>query len=63
MAACYQTVEDINHSLMAAIGKSLLPRSFAPLGFGDWKAAVASINGLVAKENLVSTFGILLWIC
>ena len=32
---------------------------FAPLGFGDWQAAVASITGLVAKENVVSTFGVL----
>ena len=55
----FTAVEDINHSLMAAIGKSFA-WIFAPLGFGDWKAAVASINGLVAKENLVSTFGILL---
>ncbi len=55
----FTAVEDINHSLMATIGKSFA-WIFAPLGFGDWKAAVASINGLVAKENLVSTFGILL---
>ena len=51
-------VEDLNQSFMAVIGQSFA-WIFAPLGFGDWKAAVASINGLVAKENLVSTFGVL----
>ncbi|HPZ00242.1 MAG TPA: nucleoside recognition domain-containing protein, partial [Clostridiales bacterium] len=32
---------------------------FSPLGFGDWRAAVASVTGLIAKENLVGTFGVL----
>ena len=54
----FTAVEDLNQSFMAVIGQSFA-WIFAPLGFGDWKAAVASINGLVAKENLVSTFGIL----
>ncbi len=34
-------------------------RLCAPLGFGDWKAAVATFNGLIAKENVVGTFGVL----
>ena len=54
----FTAVEDLNQSFMAVIGRSFA-WIFAPLGFGDWKAAVASINGLVAKENLVSTFGVL----
>ena len=32
---------------------------FAPLGWGDWKMAVAAVSGLIAKENVVGTFGIL----
>lgn len=51
-------VEDMNHSILAAIG-SAVAWIFAPLGWGDWKAAVAAITGLVAKENVVGTFGIL----
>ena len=54
----FTAVEDLNQSFMAVIGQSFA-WIFAPLGFGDWKAAVASINGLVAQENLVSTFGVL----
>lgn len=51
-------VEDMNNSILAAIG-SAIAWIFAPLGWGDWKAAVAAITGLVAKENVVGTFGIL----
>lgn len=51
-------VEDMNNSLLAAIG-SAIAWIFSPLGWGDWKAAVAAITGLVAKENVVGTFGIL----
>ena len=51
-------VEDNNTSLLAAIGSFIAPL-FAPLGFGNWKAAVATITGLIAKENVVSTFGVL----
>ena len=54
----FTAVEDLNQSFMAVIGQSFA-WIFAPLGFGNWKAAVASINGLVAKENIVSTFGVL----
>jgi len=45
-------------SMLAAVGKVLAPL-FAPLGWGDWKAAVATISGLLAKENVVGTFGVL----
>lgn len=51
-------VEDMNNSVLASIG-SAIAWIFAPLGWGDWKAAVAAITGLVAKENVVGTFGIL----
>ena len=51
-------VEDMNDSILAVIGGILAPL-FKPLGWGDWKASVAAITGLVAKENVVGTFGIL----
>ena len=51
-------VEDMNNSILAALG-SAIAWIFTPLGWGDWKAAVAAITGLVAKENVVGTFGIL----
>ena len=50
--------EEIDYSILAAIG-SVLAWVFKPLGWGDWQAAVASITGLVAKENIVGTLGIL----
>ena len=45
-------------SMLASIGNVIAP-IFSPLGWGQWQAAVASITGLVAKESIVSTFGIL----
>lgn len=51
-------VEDMNNSLLAALGSGIA-WIFTPLGWGDWRAAVAAITGLVAKENVVGTFGIL----
>ena len=51
-------VEDMNNSVLAAIG-GVIDIIFAPLGFGNWKAAVAVVTGLIAKENVVATFGIL----
>ena len=51
-------VEDLNNGLLANIG-SAFAWIFAPLGWGNWQSAVAAIMGLVAKENVVSTFGIL----
>ena len=49
-------VDDIDNSVLASIGRTFA-WIFAPLGFGDWKAAVASVTGLIAKENVVATFG------
>mgnify|MGYP002549536004 FL=1 len=51
-------VEDNNSSLLAAIGGAVCV-IFAPLGFGDWQSTVATVTGLIAKENVVSTFGVL----
>ena len=51
-------VEDTANSLIAAIGDFIAP-IFAPLGWGDWKMAVAAVTGLIAKENVVATFGML----
>ncbi len=53
------TMVDVEESILASIGKIIAP-IFAPLGFNDWQAAVATINGLIAKEQLVSTYGVLL---
>ena len=51
-------VEDLSDGLLAVIGRGIA-WIFAPLGWGSWQAAVAAITGLVAKENVVGTFGIL----
>ncbi|MGN1411058.1 MAG: ferrous iron transport protein B [Oscillospiraceae bacterium] len=51
-------VDDLNNSVLASIGSVIAP-IFAPIGFGNWKSAVAVITGLIAKENVVATFGIL----
>ncbi len=51
-------VEDNNASLLAALGGAIA-FLFAPLGFGSWQAAVATITGLIAKEEVVSTLGVL----
>ena len=50
--------DEINMSILAKIG-SAIAWIFHPLGWGNWQAAVASITGLVAKENIVGTMGIL----
>ena len=50
--------DEIDHSLLAAVG-SAIAWIFKPLGWGNWQATVASITGLVAKENIVGTMGIL----
>ena len=50
--------EEIDYSILAAIGGAIA-WIFKPLGWGNWQAAVASITGLVAKENIVGTLGIL----
>ena len=56
----FRMLEDmeIDHSILAMIGNAFA-WIFIPLGWGDWKSAVAAITGLVAKENVVGTFGIL----
>ena len=48
----------MDRSVLAAVGKAIA-WMFAPLGWGTWQAAVASLTGLVAKENIVSTMGVL----
>ncbi|MCD8334866.1 MAG: ferrous iron transporter B [Clostridiales bacterium] len=50
--------DQIDYSVLATIGKAIA-WLFIPLGWGNWQAAVASITGLVAKENIVGTLGIL----
>ncbi|MBD5464879.1 MAG: ferrous iron transport protein B [Lachnospiraceae bacterium] len=50
--------EELNSSILASIGSVIAP-VFAPLGWGDWKMAVAAVTGLIAKENVVGTFGVL----
>lgn len=56
----FRMLEDmeLDHSILATIGNAIA-WLFIPLGWGDWKSAVAAITGLVAKENVVGTFGIL----
>lgn len=54
----FQAVEDQNDSILAVLGSAIC-WIFAPLGWGDWQAASATVTGLIAKENVVSTFGIL----
>lgn len=49
---------DMNESILAKIGGIIAP-IFAPLGWGHWQGAVAAITGLIAKENVVGTFGVL----
>ena len=51
-------VEDQDNSILAAVA-SALAWIFAPQGFGNWRATVASISGLIAKENVVGTLGVL----
>lgn len=51
-------VEDVSNSILASIGRFIAP-IFKPLGFGTWVSAVSVFSGLVAKEVVVATFGIL----
>lgn len=51
-------VDNINHSILATIAGGI-GWIFIPLGFGSWRPAVATITGLIAKENIVGTFGVL----
>lgn len=52
----FTMVDDINNSVLAMVGQSFA-WIFAPLGWGEWQGAVASVTGLIAKENVVQTFG------
>jgi ferrous iron transport protein B len=52
-----QMVQEDN-SILAAFGNIIAP-IFAPLGWGNWRAAVATVTGLIAKENIIGTFGVL----
>lgn len=54
----FQMVEDMDVSILAAIGGVIAP-IFSPLGFGTWQSSVATIMGLVAKEEVVAVFGVL----
>ena len=54
----FQMVEQMDASLLAALGGFVAP-IFAPLGFGNWQSSVATIMGLVAKEEVVGVFGVL----
>ncbi len=51
-------VDDLQNGFLSMIGGAIAP-IFAPLGWGNWQGAVATITGLVAKENVVGTFGVL----
>ena len=55
----FTIVTDSSDSILAAIGQVIAP-VFAPLGFGDWRAATALITGLMAKETVVSTLAVLM---
>ena len=54
----FGAVEDADNSILGRIGSAVAP-VFEPLGFGDWKPTVATVLGLVAKEEVVNVFGIL----
>ncbi|OLR59827.1 ferrous iron transport protein B [Anaerostipes sp. 494a] len=54
----FHMVDDLSEGILSDIGKGFA-WIFTPLGWGNWKAAVAAVTGLVAKENVVGTFGIL----
>ncbi len=58
MNVAEEEVAPIDASLLATVGTAISP-VFKPLGFGNWKPVVATITGLVAKENVVGTFGVL----
>ena len=52
-------IADLNNSVLASFGNIFAPL-FSPLGFGNWQSTVAATTGLIAKENIVATFGVLL---
>ncbi len=54
----FAAVENSDESLLAVLGNIIAPL-FAPVGFGTWQATVGTVTGLIAKENVVSTLGVL----
>ena len=58
MAGSLGWVEDADVSLLAMLGNIIAP-IFTPLGFGNWRAAVSTITGLIAKEEVIGTLGVL----
>lgn len=54
----FMMVEDMDHSVLAAVSNSIA-FIFAPLGFGTWQSTVATVMGLIAKEEVVGVFGVL----
>jgi len=54
----FEMVESTENSMLASLGNLIAPL-FSPLGWGDWKSAVATVTGLIAKENVLATFGVL----
>lgn len=54
----FQMVDDMNLSILAVLGNLIAP-IFSPLGFGTWQSSVATVMGLVAKEEVVGVFGVL----
>ncbi len=55
---CMLEAEQLDSSILARLGSVIAP-IFAPLGWGKWEMAVATLTGLIAKENVVGTFGVL----
>ncbi len=55
---CKENENAVEQSMLADVGQALAPL-FSPLGWGDWKPAVATVSGLIAKENIVGTLGVL----
>lgn len=54
----FRMVEDVENSILASIGRVVAP-IFIPLGWGNWQSTVATVSGLIAKENVVGTFGVI----
>ena len=59
MGPAWRVAANADESLLAAAGRVIAP-VFQPLGFGDWRAATALVTGLLAKETVLSTLGVLL---
>ena len=57
-SATFGAVEDMDESMLGKIGSAVAP-VFSPLGFGNWQSTVATVMGLVAKEEVVGVFGVL----